>query len=97
MKKLLFVLLVIGFSCTKEKPACEENNIGELCVSNAYPNSAKVLINGKDVGLVASAGQFCRDISAGITNVTLIDELTANSKSKQIEVVQCSTTGLIIP
>ncbi len=99
MKKLLFVLLVLFiFSCTKEeKEPCEVNNKGELCVINRYTHSAKVLLNGTEIGLVAALDQICVNVTAATSNVTLIDEINASSKSATVTILQCESVNISLP
>lgn len=99
MKKLLFVLItMVCFSCTKEeKEPCEVDNEGELCVINRYQNSAKVLLNGKEIGLVAASGQFCREVTADLSVVTLINEITLSFKSANVDILQCESTNVSLP
>ena len=98
MKGLLFAMLVLLiFSCTKEKEPCAENNLGELCVTNLYTHSAKGLVNGVQIGLVAANGELCSEVAAETMVVTVIDEINAAYKSGVVEIFQCDTRSISLP
>jgi hypothetical protein len=98
MKKIIIILslVLITFSSCKVKEPCEINNQGDICVTNNLSGNLDVFINETRVMQLEPGEKKCITKNTGFYTLKLFsgtDEWVVNN----VEVVQCTTSEVLVP
>ncbi len=105
MRRIPMIMAVVAttfFSCAKDddqsltKSICEQNNTGEVSVSNTQSDPYKVYVNGGYKQLVSSKSKTSFDLSPGTYTIKLEQSsgyvLYPTVYTKSVTINQCRTS-----